>query len=66
MILLLFIFHYSLYLLGAVTPQKPPRGVYCEYGESHAVALRKGMEAGTARCPRGLRTAHCAFMKNML
>ena len=51
MILLLFIFHYSLYLLGAVTPQKPPRGVYCEYGESHAVALRKGMEALPARAP---------------
>ena len=60
MILLLFIFHYSLYLLGAVTNEKPPRGVYCEYGESHAAAARREMPAGAPRPP------HCAFSENVL
>ena len=35
--------------LGAVTYEKPPRGVYCDSWESHAAALRRRMEAGTAR-----------------
>ena len=49
-----FTIHYSLDPLGAVTYEKPPRGVYRECGESHAAAVRREMEAGTARCPRGL------------
>ena len=37
--------------LGAVTLQKPPRGVYRDCWESHAAALRRETAAGTARSP---------------
>ena len=36
-----FTIHCSLYPLGAVTPQKPPRGVYNECWESHAAGSRR-------------------------
>jgi len=38
--------------LGAVTHEKPPRGVNCECWVSHAAALRRKSAAGTAR-PEG-------------
>ena len=35
--------------LGAITFEKPPRGVCYEKWESHAAGSRREMEAGTAR-----------------
>ena len=44
-----FTIHHSLFPLGAVTIEKPPRGVYRAYWERHTAGSRREMEAGTAR-----------------
>ncbi len=51
---------YSLCLMGVVTFEKPPRGVYCECWVSHAAALRRETAAGSAPRPPA------AFQKYLL
>ena len=56
----LFILHHSLFTLsigGSHATEAASSGVYYECWVSHAAALRREMEAGTARCPRGLPAA---------
>ena len=56
----LFILHYSPFTLsiGAVAPQKPPRGVCCECWVSHAAGSRRKMPARATR-PEGNGCGHC-------